>query len=210
MEGITVGEPPKAPMPPMTEVHIYRDGDMILEVTDGVEQRRFTVVSHILCIASPVFRAMLGRHSSFRERREFEMQDESFLFVLELPEEESVEAMEIMLNAIHLQNDKVPTIISFNKLVQIAVICDKYDMSKAVHPQVSFWMQQNERLALLDNYEDWLFISWVFRRSKTFESLSRKMILHIRGDDSGTWKLATPTRNIQGHIPDSVAGWSPS
>ena len=42
--------------------------------------------------------------------------------------------MEILLRIIHLQNEVVPTKVSFQQLGEIAIVCDKYALRKCVVP----------------------------------------------------------------------------
>jgi hypothetical protein len=211
-----------------TEIQVVSEGDLILEVSDPWEKMRFTVASQVLCIASPIMRAMLGPKSRFRERKDFMQHDPGNggnLFVLELPEEVSVEAFGIILNAIHLQYDKIPLEVDFDLLVQLAVVCGKYDMAKSVSTLVDGWVLRSESLAVelwgderylrrvppWTEYADWLFVAWLFGSESTFYKISRDLKLKTRGTDPDDWKKFFLEDSMGGkrrlfHIPDVVIG----
>lgn len=127
--GITtpVASPAVAQYVPQACVQISPQGDMALKVSSAAGETRFVVDSHVLCLASPVFRAMLG--PNFKEghdlRHAEEVEEE---YVLPLLDDDNIEAFEIILNAIHLQNAKVPQTVSYETLLELAVIVEKYQM----------------------------------------------------------------------------------
>jgi hypothetical protein len=218
-----------SPAHAVTEIEVVSEGDIILELSDCSETTRFTVASMVLCIASPVMRAMIGPKSGFRERVEFMRHDPAAnggnLFALELPEEESVEAFGIILHAIHLQYDKVPREVDFGLLVKLAVVCDKYDMAKSVRPLVDGWALRTESSAVKYWYDtglpprfprrgafaDWLFVAWVFGRETTFCKISEGLMFQTRGKDTKDWKDRFLEDSLGGqlwilHMPDVVIG----
>jgi hypothetical protein len=216
------------PAKTITEIQVVSEGDMVLDVSDSSERTRFTVASQVLCIASPVMRAMLGPKSRFRERKEFMQHGTGNignLFVLEFPEEESVEAFGIILHAIHLQYDKIPLQVDFDLLVQLAVVCDKYDMAKSVSTLVDGWALRSETSAVKlwhhdrhsrgfpprGEFADWLFVAWVFERESTFYKLSDALKLKTRGTNPNDWRecFLEDSGDVKQwllHIPDVVIG----
>jgi hypothetical protein len=166
-------------------------------------------------------RAMLGPKSRFREWKDFMQHDPGNggnLFMLELPEEVSVEAFGISLHAIHLQYDKIPLEVDFDLLVQLAVVCGKYDMAKSVSTLVDGWALRSEYLAVelwgylrrfppWTEYADCLFVAWLFGRESTFYKISRDLKLKTRGTDPDDWKKCFLEDSMGGkrwlfHSPD--------
>jgi hypothetical protein len=219
-----------SPATAAAEIQVVSVGDLILEISDSSETTRFTVASVVLSIASPVLRAMIGPNSRFQERQAFLQHSRASnggnLFVLELPDEESVEAFGILLHAIHLQYHMVPKEVDFEMLVKLAVICDKYDMAMSVIALVDGWAARSEAAAIelwyerrfslwfptRGEYADWIFVAWVFGREETFYKLSTGLKLKTRGDGPEHWKLCMIEDSLVEdeewhlHIPDTVIG----
>lgn len=182
---------------------------MILEVSSDAGTARFKVSSQVLCIASPVFRAMLGPSSSFKEACELRASAvSSEPYVLQLGEDDP-QALVVVLNALHLQGSKVPISISFQNLVDLAIICDKYDCAPGVTLWADVWTEVWKKYALEPGFERWLFISWTFGIDEIFMSLSKKLIME------GEFEWNNPrSLLLKGHpiddmlIPEPVMGKS--
>ncbi|KAH8153234.1 uncharacterized protein LAJ45_02821 [Morchella importuna] len=159
-------------------------------MTSSMGLATLRVASQVLCVASPVFRVMLGTSSSFKEACELrEKAGSSLLYHLTL-DEDCPEAMGIILLALHCQNDRVPRKLSFEKLHSLAVVCDKYDCAAGVSPWVDIWVAPWKRRADTEGYERWLFIAWVFDVYDVFKDLSWKFIFEGYGSTSVPGGLA--------------------
>lgn len=195
---------------PTATVDIVTYGDLILEVSSDAGTARFKVSSQVLCIASPVFRAMLGPSSNFKEACELRAAAVSAEpYVLSLGEDDP-QALAVVLNALHLQGSKVPISISFQNLVDLAIICDKYDCAPGVTLWADVWTEVWKKYALEPGFERWLFIAWTFGIDEIFMSLSRKLILDGEFDANNRTCLV-----LKGHpiddmlIPEPVLGEYP-
>ncbi|RPB22337.1 hypothetical protein L211DRAFT_788766, partial [Terfezia boudieri ATCC MYA-4762] len=96
---------------------------------------RFQVNSSVLCLASPVFRVMLGPGSSFEEAADLAANNRNPTKPLTNPLEDDANALAVILRILHLQYNWLPSIngaIDKEKLYNMAIICDKYDMQKAL------------------------------------------------------------------------------
>ncbi|KAF8542833.1 hypothetical protein BDD12DRAFT_875770 [Trichophaea hybrida] len=167
-------------------VSVFEDGDMILDASAGYHSRRFKVSSHVLCAASNVFRAMFGPNGKFRESRELRTADASTeLYVLPI-EEDDLDVLQIILMILHHKNSGVPKEIDFEKLVQVAVLSDKYDLAVALRFTASAWRGRwrckvNRTMSGSDSladpgYENWLLVSWVFGEAEIFKRLSEILV----------------------------------
>lgn len=174
-------ENPKTPQR-TAAVEIASQGDIIIEMKSSRGLATLKVASQVLCATSPVFRAMLGTSSSFKEACELRGKTGSSLPYRLTLDEDCPEAMGVVLLALHCQNDRVPRKLSFEKLHSLAVVCDKYDCAAGVSPWVDVWATRWKRSANTEGYERWLFIAWVFDMCDVFEDLSKKFI--IEGYDS--------------------------
>lgn len=100
-------------------------------------------------------------------------------------EDDNPEALAVILFALHCQNKFVPVTISFQNLLDLAIICDKYDCAAAVSLWTDIWTKDWKKMAQDAGYEQWLFIAWTFGVEDVFQSLSKKLIMegHYGSED---------------------------
>jgi len=192
-------------------------GDVILVIPSGNDPSavaRFQVNSGTLCLASPVFRAMLGPHSRFKEGTNLKLatipsgqeSSGSGSTPMELPlTDDDPEAFAVILRILHLDFDNIPTAMDLSadeekyKLYEAAIICDKYDMRHVL----LFWLKMWTAPYLNKlNFKDitmttttgsrWLFIAYAFGWESVFNSVSKELILRCHVESSG--ELFLPSR----------------
>lgn len=98
---------------------------------EGENQVTFRVSSKAMCLASPVWRVMLDPSGPFKEARP---ENDSVLF----PEDDA-QALQILLYIAHLQFHSIPETLSFTQLLNLAIICDKYDTARLLFPWFHKW-----------------------------------------------------------------------
>lgn len=189
------------------------DGDIFLDISPepdsddsvlDVPEHRFRVSSKVLCLASPVFRAMLGSSSHFQEAKDLR---ENSTAVIPL-EGDNKDALLIILNVAHLNADLIPNTITLDVFYEIAVVCDKYDMARIMIPWTIIWMNPVTDFNKKPGYERWLAISWVFRQWRIFLGITRELVLHteLDGDDN----LVVDGDSIESPlVPSNVIGQYP-
>lgn len=123
-------------------VYLVDDGDLRLHVTCSserkkraaesdiplVDQETLIVSSVVMRIASPVWRTMFDPHGHF-----IESQCSSTHGEMDLPEDDP-DALLCVLRIAHLQFRKVPKTLKYADLLNLAIICDKYDTVAIVRP----------------------------------------------------------------------------
>lgn len=155
---------------------------------------RFKVARSTLCMASPVFRAMLtGR---YMEARKEEIQLEG----------DDPDAMLIVLRIAHLRCSQVRrTFEAHSELANVATICDKYDMVAICRPfipgWVETWLHKNNYL----DHENWLWTAWVFGYEKEFVRLATHLSMTITTDSEGNCKTSEG-RIFDGNMPPGIVG----
>ena len=130
-----------------TSTTIYLDslGDLRLLVKDpGDEWRTLVVSSSAMCLASPVWRAMLNPKSQFKEAETQEV---------EFPEDD-LDALLIILRVAHLKFRDLPESVSFDGLVNLAVICDRYDTVGVVRKWLPEWLAPWYKESCSPGYEE--------------------------------------------------------
>jgi hypothetical protein len=119
----------------------------------GADGVRFKVSSFAMRMSSPVWKAMLT--GPFIESKTKEIR---------LPED-LPEALLAILKIAHMKFNTLPSSMSRKLLVDLAVLCDKYDLIALIRPWLVSWCDQSKRdvNSLCDSnskevHEDWLFM----------------------------------------------------
>ena len=153
--------------PPEDENSITIDpyGDRSLIIGDGKNQKRFLVSSNAMRLASPVWKSMFT--GPYKEA-----------VAKEIPfPEGKPDAFLITLRIAHLRFDDLPSLLDFQELVNLAIVCDEYDMVPTVRPFLTKWITPLEPLADKIGFEEWLFVAWTFGCPEIFERVSRRLVL---------------------------------
>ncbi|KAK0516482.1 hypothetical protein JMJ35_001085 [Cladonia borealis] len=170
-------------------VNLVDDGDLRIHVTRKkhlrtsdlpiVTQQTFLVSSAVMRIASPVWRIMFDPQGHFMEsQRSLTHGDVDF------PEDDP-DALLCILRIAHLQFRKIPETLDYAKLLNLAIICDKYDTVALVRPWVAKWEEQTKALAWNTGCEGYLFIAWTFGDSPTYEKLAKPLVYDSTSDKAG-------------------------
>lgn len=172
-------------------------GGLKLLIGAAHEQMTVMVSPQALCLASPVWRAMLNPASGFQEATSVER-------TVSFPEDDP-ETFIILLQICHLNFSKVPEVLTYRELTKIAVLCDKYDTVALVRPWISKWQQKHILLAEKDGFEEWLLISWTFGNRAVFESVFTKLVQETTSCEGG--KLVTSAGKIvEIDMPPGIIG----
>lgn len=208
------------------------NGDVILVIPSGSDPSavaRFQANSVVLCLASPVFRAMLGPNSRFREGTNLKLAavagglqssgSNSTPMELSLTDDDP-DAFAVILRILHLDFDNIPTAMSAfgadeeqHKLHEMAIICDKYDMRHVLLFWLKLWTAPYLKTLNFNNIAmssktgtRWLFIAYAFGYERLFHSVSRELILHCHLRSSGELFLLSPKINMLDtfYLPQSI------
>ncbi|KAF8426725.1 hypothetical protein EV426DRAFT_560114 [Tirmania nivea] len=201
--------PPLASPPKVASIEFDLEGDVLLILSSPSGIARFRVNSNILCIASPVFRAMLGAKSQFKERASLSARTStSEPLELSLPDDDP-NALGVILRVIHLQHDWVPPSLDEKQLYAVAVICDKYDMRQSLEVWLTKWISTLvEPPAAPISGDKWLFIAHAFARKDLYSRLTKDLILECRVDKDGNLLMGngnTLNEHIPGHIVAQIS-----
>ena len=166
---------------------------MHLLISCGKKQKRVQASSKVMSLASPVWRTMLDPQGPFRES-DPKNGEISFL-------DDHAEALLILLLAAHLKYPEVPEEISYELLLNICIICDKYDSIEVVRPWLAGWRKP------LEHHEEFLFIAWALGDQKTFERVCRKLVLESSTNDRNEC-LTASGKILFSNLPPAVVGQS--
>ncbi|KAF8458586.1 hypothetical protein BDZ91DRAFT_800255 [Kalaharituber pfeilii] len=179
---------------PCTEITFYANADLILEVfNEKKEMLHLRVASTALCIASPVFRAMLSPDRFLEGNILSSCSRKGTKFTLTLPEDDP-ESLIILCNILHFNNYNVPRAISVNSLARLCVLLDKYVCTLAAASWIDYWFghmpvpkapstpePDGEDRILIEAM--WLFISVVTGDSQRFSHFSALQMMSLRALD---------------------------
>ena len=167
-------------------VELDSHGDITLNVINGTDRRSFLVSSHVMRLASPVWKAMLT--GGFAESRKA---------VISL-EEDDPDALLIVLLAAHLQHRQLPKELTFDQIVKLAVICDKYDTATVVRPFLHQWISPYQSNCLEAGHEQWLSVAWAFGYTENFKDIADCLVRSSMIDSEGR------CLNIEGKILEDI------
>ncbi|EPS45773.1 hypothetical protein H072_268 [Dactylellina haptotyla CBS 200.50] len=142
-------------------VEFSNAADLILEFTQGATKRRGFVSSASLANASEIWRQTLDRDTALRNLPT-ELVDGKIFRVLSLPSNYDANALVTIMHILHHKARKVPRSISFEDLVNISFICDKFSLTESLLPWPEFWIEDLVDENSNQGDERWLFISYVF------------------------------------------------
>lgn len=159
---------------------IYLDpsGDLSLfvgyedQATKSILTETFVVATKAMCLASPVWRAMFDPEGYLAKQspgnKKYLMTDDPH-------------ALLILLRIAHLQfRDLATEVMTYEKFLQLAVLCDKYDMTNLISPWISKWHETLHGTASsldYNGYENWLFIAWTYGNEELFKEITRNLVL---------------------------------
>jgi hypothetical protein len=93
-------------------------------------------------------------------------------------------------------------------MVQVAAICEKYELHKALQPTADKLFKSQKDLSTHHGYEDWLLVSYCFGYEDIFTDVSKELILR------GEWvpgsglifrgKTCTSVATLSPCTPESV------
>ena len=137
------------------------------------------VSSKVLCLASPVWKAMLKSNGHFKEAilsagvREVHLADDD------------PDALLLVLRIAHLQFRDITSEPTFDQFLNIALICDKYDIVPLVQPWLPNWIGWLKPMMHHPGYEEWLFIAWTFGEARDYEKLASLLVSQVITDKEG-------------------------
>lgn len=191
--------------PPVTRIaSIIFDpiGDLMLVLGPPTCQARLQVSSKVLSLSSPVFRTMLNFKSGFKEGKDLAERTASSPPMELFLGDDNPNALAIILRIIHVQTRWVPQSLGPERLYEIAIISDKYDMRDSLDYWLGKWAP--EKFEGTISMDKWLFIAFVCGRAVEFRALSRELMLECRADNNDNLTVPIPANK-----QESVTSFSP-
>ena len=170
-----------APVGHQDDIILDPTGDLVLVIGSEADIQRVRVSRNAMTLASHPWSIMLHRNGNFRE---------ASAGTVSFPDD-NVDAFKILLQIAHLRFHEIPFSLEYDELLDIAILCDKYDTGRLCLPFYPSWIRslrplgdENERSA------EWCFISSTFRDHVIFSHVAERLVLSTRIDAEG--QLVTP------------------
>lgn len=157
-------------------------GDIVLKLGSKDEATLIRVHSKVLSLASPVFAAMLSPRFAEGKALEKNKRTVDSPTTIDLPDDDP-EAMSLICRILHFKEEAArricyPVLIIRN----LADICEKYDMSRALGPWSNIWMNDGRTNSPqpegLDAQFDRAWVSYALRYHESFWKCTQHIIRH--------------------------------
>lgn len=109
---------------------------------------------------------------------------ESQLKSIPFPDDDP-DATLLLLRIAHLKFGEIPRTLSFDALLKLAILCDKYDVAGLVRPYLEGWVEGVKDTVNKPDHEGWLFIAWTFGLANTFTRVAKSLVMSMKRDEHG-------------------------
>ena len=151
-----------------------RDGDRRILAGSKDASEIFIVSSHVMALTGKEWATMFGPDSSFFTTESSNRP--SGIIQIPMPDDDPA-ALRVLLSVAHLKHSMIPKTLSFEELVQIAILSDKYDLAELISPWIGGWVKHvQENYKENSNDRGWLFVAWTFGIASIFERVSNVCI----------------------------------
>lgn len=177
-----------APKIQVLDVYVTTKTDLSILV-DG--STRFHVSRMHMCLASPVWNAMLDPNGRFLENKKGE--DVTF-------EDDAVEPFQLVLDIIHINFGRLPSRISSSQLYELAQFSDKYDVTQTVEAFLPQWIQAKPDLLHSLPSGRRLWVIWVFGYAKLDPELlcfATSFDEHVKSEKRKRYDVALATPELE-------------
>ena len=151
-------------------------GDLVLKVGSGDEVTLIRVHSRVLSLASPVFAAMLSPRFAEGQVLENSKAMVDSTTIINLPDDDPT-AMILLCKTLHFREDAAQCSFYLTDiLMDMAMICDKYDMSRALSSWSHIWIETCQE----DQYRPFCIagISYRLGHHESFWKTTRGILRH--------------------------------
>ena len=177
---------------------VIRTNDNEVRPDDNDGQLRGLLVNkHTLRLSSTVFQTMLADDSPFHKTT-----NRDGIQVITL-EDDDMAAMEILMDAIHYNNHKVPMPVTITQFEELAILCDKYDI-RCLGPWAEIWVKNHLNQDCSSRARP-LFIASVFKLADWFLFLTKDLILRTTLSSEGELLLEHSSHFREG-VSHSILG----
>lgn len=92
-------------------------------------------------------------------------------------------ALLLILQIAHLKFSAIPRSCTYDMLLKLAILSDKYDVAGLVRPYLEGWVDGVKDTVNSPGHEGWLFISWTFGLVGTFTRVAKSLVVSMKRDE---------------------------
>jgi hypothetical protein len=151
-----------------------------------------------------VSRSALGLASPVWNRMIFGPWAEGWKKEIEFPDDDP-EAVLIVLGIAHLKFKDRPKKLTYDQLVDLAIVCDKYDTVGVVRPFLTEWIG-DLKMHVQPGKEEWIFYAWTFGYTTDFFVAVQTLVRESTTDADGC--LLHGNKPLGGRFPPDLLGTS--
>ncbi|KAE9371891.1 hypothetical protein N431DRAFT_377959 [Stipitochalara longipes BDJ] len=201
-----------ASSPDPQSLFTFKNGDVRIVVTHNGQRVVGKVSSHAMALVSPAWENFIYDPRNTPSKQVFSnaaannasRQDNLRAPAAEVDfSEDNSEALLILLRIAHLHFAEIPTVMNYEELLNLAVLCNQYLCIGIVKPWIRLWLQDEGTQSILEGQENWLFIAWTFGRESVFKSLARKMVKEVTTNEDGRC-LISNSNEISEPMPPGI------
>jgi hypothetical protein len=126
---------------------------------------------------------------------------------IRFPEDEA-EAMSIVVSAAHDNLEALPSRLSLEELIQLALVAERYDLNHVLIGHIGPWLAPHRQRILQcgygQGYEQWLYVAWQFGLKKDYLKLADYFAVHCAVNLQEQLLIPNSDRPIAGHLPDNA------
>jgi len=107
--------------------------------------------------------------------------------------EEDPKAFSILLHICHHKYADLPSTLSHRELHDLAIPCDKYDLSAVVAPMVKWnrWLDSHKKdgaWSTSTDPQEWLFITYIFELESDYDFFVHYFAMCANSDEDGVYE----------------------
>ncbi|KAF2866174.1 hypothetical protein BDV95DRAFT_599183 [Massariosphaeria phaeospora] len=123
---------------------------------------------------------------------------------IHLPDDDP-DMMLLLMRVAHLKFNTVTLDLSFEQLLQLALICNRYECTEVLRPFHEKWSSLHREKILQPGFEQWMFVAYQFGYEEDYVRIANHLAMNCRVNPIG--ELLVPgsdTQKLEGHFPPNA------
>lgn len=156
---------------------VDEDGDLLVLARGAQPERAFLVSSKAFGFVCNPWNAMLKYRDTLGPQG---------LGHLDLEDDDPL-GLDIIFNIAHLRFNEVPVKLTFDQLLALSILTDKYQATLIVRPWIKAWIAELECLESQPSHHKFLCIAWEFGLLKQFGKIAEQLVINAKINKTGVF-----------------------
>ncbi|KAF1999342.1 hypothetical protein P154DRAFT_577063 [Amniculicola lignicola CBS 123094] len=177
----------------MDPIVFYPQGDTLLKIEIEKDNKSKTFQASQACLRlmnAPWFYLGDNQHNLFART------------YWKVENDDQVKVIELALQAAHLQHDKMPQVLSWKMIVNVAKVGKQHKILAPLRPYLDTWVLPYVDKALKPGYEMWLLVAYVFGYEDVFQHVLEHTAIIMQAISSHN--ADTGERKVQYAMPSGT------